>query len=101
MDYKSIIDYAQCNKGSSYKNDSVAEIIKMSINYTFTKGCKCLISHGLKTLKKVSLGACGFLQSVALSASGHTLKRYMPYVLPKSGIDFKTLVDMTNFPNSI
>jgi hypothetical protein len=101
MDYKSIIDYAQANIGQSYKNDSISGVVKLSINYTFSKGCNCLISHSIKALKKVALGACGFLQSVALGLSGHTLKRYMPNVLAKSGIDFKNIADMTSYSTTL
>ncbi|WP_254489327.1 BppU family phage baseplate upper protein [Bacillus thuringiensis] len=101
MDYKSIIDFAQGNIGQSYKQDSIEGVVRLSVNYTITKGCNCLVSHNIKALKKVSLTACGFIQSAALSLAGHTLKRYMPGVTEKNGYDFKTLVDMTSYASDI
>ncbi|WP_277680085.1 hypothetical protein [Gracilibacillus dipsosauri] len=97
MDYKGIIDFAQSNIGVSYKNDAVKGVVKISNNYTFTKEGKCLVSGSIKALKKVFLGECGFMQSVALNLSNHTLKRYMPNVLVRDGIDFKNIQDMTNY----
>lgn len=101
MDYKAIIDYAQANIGVSYKGNIVEGVVKMSVNHTFTKGCRCLISQSIKALKKVNLGVCGFIQSVGLGLAGHTLKRYMPNVLPKSGFDFKNIVDMTTYATDL
>jgi len=102
MDYKEILDFLQANIGKTFVGrEDIGGIVKMSIVYTYTKEGKCLVSHGLKALKKVYLASCGFLQSVALSSSGYTLKRYLPGILPKNGYDFKTLVDMTNYASSL
>lgn len=101
MCYKEIIDYAQSHIGTSYANDNVGGAVKLSITYTFTKGCNCHISHTFKALKKVTILNCGFIQSFPMSFSGHKIYRYMPNVLPKSGIDFKTLVDMSTYNQSL
>jgi hypothetical protein len=97
MDYKSLIDYAQANIGTSFANNAVEGIVKISNTFTFTKGCKCTVASSIKALKKVFLGVSGLLQSVGLDAASHTLKRYMPNVLPKSGVDFKNIHDMSSY----
>src|SRR5690606_24623947 len=97
MDYKALIDYAQANVGKPFASDAIEGIVNLSITYTFSEGGKCHISHTFKALKKVSILSCGFLQSIALSAAGKVTKRYMPNVLPKSGIDFKSIQDMTDY----
>ena len=101
MDYKALVEYAKNNIGMSFKNDNVDGVVNLSINYTFTKGANCTISHTMKALKKVSVGNCGFLQAIALAKSSHTLKRYMPDVLPINGLDFEQMVDMTNYAENI
>lgn len=101
MDYKAIIDFAQANIGISYKNDSIAGIVTLTNRFVFTRGLKCTTSHGLSTLKKVSLGECGFLQSSVMSLSGHTRKRFMPGVLPKEGWDFEAGVDLDAYNVSL
>lgn len=100
MDYKDIIDYAKSHIGVSFKNDDVKGVVKLSITYEFTKGCKCLISHSIKALRKVSLGACGFIQS-SPTYQYNTFKRYIPNLKPKYGVDFEHIVDMENYSSNI
>ncbi|WP_379215151.1 hypothetical protein [Paenibacillus sp. GCM10012303] len=97
MDYRAIIDFAQSHPGVSYVNDSVAGAVRLSIVYTFRKGGRCHISHNFKALQKLQVMDCGFLQSMPMSLSGHTLSRYMPDVKIKSGQDFQNIVDMTGY----
>ena len=100
MDYKAIIDYAQSNIGQSYINDQIAGVVRLAVSYTFTRGGKCFISHSFRALRKLSVLNCGFLQSVIISLDGYTVKRYMPNVAIKGGIDFKNIVDMTSYTTS-
>ena len=101
MCYKEILDFAQNNIGVSYANDNVGGVVKLSVTYTFTKGCNCHISHSFKALKKVIITNCGFIQSSPMSVTGHKIFRYLPNVLPKSGVDFKALVDMSTYNQSL
>jgi len=101
MDYKSIIDYAQNNIGTSYANDSIEGIVQISNTFTFTKGLKNTTSHGLKALKNVLLAKCGFLQAVPINLSGHTRKRFMPNVKIKSGFDFETGVNLDTYSTNL
>lgn len=101
MDYKSIIDYAQTHIGTSYKNDSIEGVVRLSINYTFGKGANCLISHSYKALKKVTISKGGFLQAYVPKLTGYTVKRYIPGVVAKSGFDFANIVDMTTYNSDI
>lgn len=100
MDYKDIIDYAKSHIGVSFKNDDVKGVVRLSVSYEFTKGCKCLISHSIKALKKVELGACGFIQS-APTYKYPTFKRYIPNLKPKYEVDFEHIVDMQNYNSNI
>lgn len=97
MDYKSIINYAQENIGSSYVEGDIAGLVKISNIFTFTDGLKCTTAHGFKALKKVYVGNCGFLQSVALNLSGHNRKRFMPHVKAKEGFDFAQGIDLDEY----
>ena len=97
MDYKAIIDYAQSNIGKSYKNEDIQGVVKISVNYSFTNNCKCLVSYSIRALNKVTLNACGFIQSAPINVSGMTLKRYLNGVKAKSGYDFSKIVDMTSY----
>ncbi|MGG3451169.1 BppU family phage baseplate upper protein [Domibacillus aminovorans] len=101
MDYKAIIDYAQANIGQSYAAGNIAPEITISNTFTYSKGLDCSTSNSLYTHKKASLGRCGFLQAGVLSLAGHTVKRHVPGVLPKSGIDFSTEVDLTSYNTSL
>jgi hypothetical protein len=97
MDYKSIIDFAQNNIGVSYATANIAGAVNLSITYTFTKGGKCHISHTFKALRKVAINNCGFIQSSVMSLTNHSVRRYMPNVKPKSGYDFKSIVDLSTY----
>ena len=99
LDYGAIIDFARNNIGTSYaeNTDKIAGVVKMSNTYTFREGLKCTTSHSLLALKNVNLGRCGFLQSFPMSASGHTVKRFMPNVKVKSGYDFANGVDLSTY----
>lgn len=101
MDYRAIIDFAQTNIGTSYANDSIEGAVRLSIVYTFRKGGNCHISHNFKALQKLKILDCGFLQSMPMSFTGCTLKRYMPNVKSKNGFDFKNIVDMTGYNTNL
>ena len=102
MDYKAIIDFAQANIGVSYVDGNIIGVVKISNTFTYTNGLKCTTSHALTALKKQSFLQCGFLQSVAINPlSGHTRKRFMPNVLPKSGFNFASGVDLDTYATSL
>lgn len=103
MDYKALIDYARANIGTHYaqNRDVIDGVVRLGITYTFREGGKCVIHHNFRALKKLSILNCGFIQSVAMSLSGHTLYQYLPNVLPKGGYDFRNLVDMTNYSTDL
>lgn len=101
MDYKAIIDYAQGNIGVSYKNNNVEGVVTLTNVFIFTNRLKCTTSHTLNALKKVTLANCGFLQSSVFSPAGLTRKRFMPNVLPKSGFDFASGIDLDTYATSL
>jgi hypothetical protein len=101
MCYKEVIDFAQSHIGTAYKNDSVAGAVRLSINYVFAEKGAITIHHNFRALKKLSIAACGFIQSVPMSLTGYKVDRYLPNVLPKSGVDFKTPVDLTTYNQSL
>jgi hypothetical protein len=101
MDYQAIIDYAQTNIGTSFKNDAIAGTVRLSINYVFGDKGSLVINHNFRALKKITISNCGFIQSFPMALSGHKIYRYLPNVLPKSGVDFKTLVDMSAYTQSL
>lgn len=101
MSFKGLYDWATNNIGKSYANENVPAAQSLSIVYTFKKGGQCSITHSLKTLEKTNYAMSGFLQSIALGASGLSTHRYMPNVLPKDGFDFEKFVDMTNYNTTL
>ena len=96
MDYKSIIDFAQNNIGMPYYEADIAGVVSIGNTYTFTKGLKCTTSHGIKALKKVRMGQCGFLQSVQIALSGHDRIRYMPGI-NLANYNFNVGVNLNDF----
>ena len=100
MDYKDIIDWSRTNIGNSYANDDIESVVEIKNIYTFTKGLKASTSHSLTAMKPVSLGRCGFLQSVALSLSGHKTVRTMPAV-SVGGFTFDVGQDLTNYNSNL
>jgi hypothetical protein len=101
MDYKALLDYAQTNIGVSYANDNVEGVVRVAIDYVFGTGGSTVIHHNYRALKKHSILHCGFMQSAVMSLTGHKVERYMPNVLPKSGVDFKSPVDLTTYNQSL
>jgi hypothetical protein len=101
MDYQSIVDWSQANVGQTYTNGNIEGSAKISNTFTYRKGLKCTTSHSLKVLKKISVGKCGFLQSVPLDLSGYTRKRFMPNVTVKEGMDFPNGVDLDAYNTSL
>lgn len=103
MCFKGIQDFLKNNIGCKPNDNRIQGALRFTISYKFTKGAKCFITHGVKALKKVDFGMCGFLQSVRLSPqTGDTVFRYMPNVKPKSGIDFKSgNVNMNTYNTSL
>jgi hypothetical protein len=101
MDYKSLIDYAQSHIGTSYENNSVEGVVRLSINYNFKEKGSVLINHNIRILKKVSMGDCGFVQYFPIGLSGHILTRYLPNSLTNGGYNFKNIVDMTSYSSNL
>lgn len=102
--YKELIDYAQANVGVSYKDniDDIGGSIRIGICYEFKKDGTCIVNHNITALRKIVLGNCLFIiMSPLITIDGHTLYRYMPNVVAKSGIDFANIEDMTNYNTSI
>lgn len=101
MCYKEIIDYAQSNIGASYAEADIPGVARLSINYVFGAKGSCVIHHNIRALKKFNTIDCGFIQSQPMSLTGYKVWRYLPNVLPKSGVDFKTPVDLTTYSQSL
>jgi hypothetical protein len=101
MDYKALLDYAQANIGVSYANDNVEGVVRVAIDYVFGSGGSMVVHHNYRALKKHSILYCGFVQSAVMALTGYKVKRYMPNVLPKSGFDFKSIVDLTTYDQSL
>lgn len=101
MDYKALLDYAQANIGVSYANNSVGGTVRLSINYVFTAKGAIVVHHNLRALNKITIQECGFIQAILMSLTGYKVYKYIPNVLPKSGIDFKTPVDMSAYSTTV
>ena len=101
LDYKSILDYHQVNIGVAYNPNNIEGILEISNTFIYRDKLKCTTSHSVRSLKKCRIGASGFLQSVKLSLAGHTTMRYLPGVLPKSGVDFSAGVDLATHNTTI
>lgn len=97
LDYKSIIDYARTNIGIDYGESDIDGAVKVSNIFTYGKGLNCTTSHGLKMLKKVTLGRSGLIQSGPMTLENHTLRRWLPNVKSKSGISFAGGVNMNTY----
>jgi hypothetical protein len=101
MDYKALLDYAQANIGVSYANDNIDGVVRVAIDYVFGVGGSMVIHHNYRALKKHSILYSGFIQSAVMALTGYKVFRYMPNVLPKSGVDFKNIVDLATYTQSL
>lgn len=101
MDYKSIIDYAKANIGTSYNNNNVAGAVKVTNIFNYRKGLKCTVASSLKVLLKTSFMNCGFVQSDPIINTGKPIKRYLDSVIAKSGFDFKAGVTLSTYNASL
>lgn len=101
MCYKELIDLAHRNIGVHFTKLNIPTAVRMKIDYLYTKGCNCFISHTLTTLKKITFCNCGFIQSIVIAGNGKNVYRYLPNVKAKSGIDFGTLYDMANYKTDL
>jgi len=101
MCYKEIQEYLKSHIGSYHHDDNILGAVQLGIEYVFTTGGKCLISHSLKAIKKQRLGENGFVQAGSISSPNGTLFRYLPNIKIIGGYEFKYLVDMTSYASNL
>ncbi len=101
MCYKELIDLVHRNIGVHFTKLNIPPAVRMTIDYIYTKGCNCFISHTVTTLKKITFGNCGFIQSIVIAGNEKNVYRYLPNVKAKSGIDFGTLYDMGTYKSDL
>lgn len=96
-DYADLYDKAKANIGVPFTSiPNVATILRVTNVFTFTAGGRCRVRSELTAIKKTQLGACGFVQSVALQKSGATIKRYLPGVGTIGGLNWGAGVDLAS-----
>lgn len=99
--YKSLQEHLKSNVGKELVGDNLDEIdgvVELAINYKFKDNALVLINHSLKILKKVTLGNCGFLQSVRLQPN---TEHYMPNVKSKGKWDFSKLTNINSYKDNL
>ena len=99
--YKSIQEHLKANVGIELTGDNLNAIdgvVELCINYKFKDKGLVLINHSLKVLKKVTLGNCGFLQSVRLQPN---TQHYMPNVKPKGNWNFSQLTNINSYRDNL
>ncbi|MGM9536560.1 MAG: hypothetical protein ACI3VR_14945, partial [Intestinibacter sp.] len=99
--YKALHEYLKNNVGKKLLKENLNTIdgvIELCINYKFKNNALVLINHTLKALKKVTLGNCGFLQSVRLNPN---TSHYIPNVKPKGVWDFSQLTNINSYKDNL
>lgn len=99
--YKSIQEHLKANVGIELTGDNLNAIdgvVELCINYKFKDKGLVLINHSLKVLKKVTLGNCGFLQSVRLQPN---TQHYMPNVKQKGNWNFSQLTNINSYKDNL
>ena len=100
--YQALQEYLKSNIGTLLPTDDIEGTLKLSHVYKFTAGGKCYLSTAIEVLKKTEFGACGIIQSKALSASTEeTVLRCLPNVKSKSGVDFSKFVALSTYKQSL
>ena len=99
--YKALQEYLKGNVGKELIGDNLNAIdgvVELCINYKFKDKGLVLINHSLKVLKKVTLGNCGFMQSVRLQPN---TMHYIPNVKQKGNWNFSKLTNINSYNDNL
>ena len=99
--YKALQEHLKANVGVELTGENLNAIdgvVELCINYKFKSDALVLINHSLKVLKKVTLGNCGFLQSVRLQPN---TEHYMPNAKVKGKWNFSQLTNINSYKDNL
>lgn len=99
--YKALQEHLKNNVGQELSGDilnAVEGVVELCINYKFKKNALVLINHTLRVLKKVTLGNCGFAQSVRIQPN---TMHYMPNVKQKGKWNFSQLTNINSYKDNL